>query len=48
MRALGKKDLVLSRQSASSDATYFNLLQAGYTRSTFNSDMQTVVVVLNT
>ncbi len=45
---LGKRDLVLSRQSASSEAYYFNFLQAGYKRSTFNSDMQTVVVVINT
>ncbi len=40
-------DLALARQSASSPS-YFPLLQAGCTRSTFNSDTQTVVVVKNT
>ncbi len=48
MRTLGKRDLALSRQSACSDALYLYLLQAGYKRSTFNSDTQTVVVVINT
>ncbi len=41
VRALGKRDLALARLS-NSDSSYYNLLQAGYTRSTFNSDTQTV------
>ncbi len=45
MRALGHRDLALARLSAS-DSSYYNLLQAGYTRSSFNSDTQTVVVVI--
>ncbi len=44
---LGKRNLVLVRPSAS-DAQYFHLLQAGYTRSTFTSDTQMVVAVINT
>ncbi len=46
VRALGKRDLALARLSAS-DSSYYNLLQAEYTRNTFNSDTQTVVVVIN-
>ncbi len=45
--AAGNRNLALVRQSAL-DALYLYLLQAGYTRSTFNSDTQTVVVVINT
>ncbi len=44
--ALEKRDLALEWESAS-DTYYFNLLQAGYTRSTFNSYTKTVVVVIN-
>ncbi len=46
MCACWERDLALARLSAS-DASYYNLLQAGYTRNTFNSDTQMVVVVIN-
>ncbi len=42
MCARWERDLALARLS---DASYYNLLQAGYPRSTFNT--QTVVVVIN-
>ncbi len=43
---LGKRDLAPALQSAS-DALYLYLLQAGYIKSTLNSDTQTVVVVIS-